>query len=804
MVLRILRHILFTIFLCFIFETASAQNVGKIWGVVKDEKNRLEYVTVNLVTSSDTTKPIYFTTTDSLGTFTLDNIPQGNYQIKISMIGYGAVIKKLQITGTDYTVNFNTIILTHISTIQNTVTIVGQKKLIEKTPEGFIVNAAANITQLGGTATDVFKNIPTVTVDAEGGISLRGKTPLILINGRNSTIKSMDQIAASSIETIEIINNATAKYDANAETGIINIKLKKNTQKGTNGAIALSMGFGAKGRINSAAIINHKIKKWNLGLAYDNRFAGRNRKITGSRTNYNLQSTYLITQNRKDDRLEQLQNLKVNLDYAPNSNNNFSLEVIGNKEGQNNGEDLESAIWTQNNTFNNRNDRYSLEIERNKTTELALGYERKFKDTRKSLSANIASSFSKENQNTDITIQQLDEFKLNMGNPNFGKTHNYENASIITTTIDYSFPITKKSLITTGYKGNFRGISANYETGDYINGNYVTNTLASNIFIFKEQVNAMYIMYNSFIGNEDQAKWKFNLGLRGEQVNNNGKTQQLSSKFNNHYLKLFPTASAVYYKTQNEFWKVSYGKRINRPSLGQLNPFIDITDALNPHSGNPNLKPEIIDALELGYNKEWQMISLSTTIFYRYAIDNIRQINQLQNSGVNLLFPINIGSNTTYGFENIVSAKPNKNYNLNFSFSLYQINLNGSNNGIDLVQQAINYNIKLINSITPWQGGKIQLISNYISPVTTPQGKRITQYNIDLGIQQKLGKGSARLGLAITDFTNSLKSGYHNNTIDFSNERFSKADTRAFVLTYAYTFKSSFKEKLLENKFSAE
>jgi hypothetical protein len=256
------------------------------------------------------------------------------------MVGYLPISKNAVINASNKEFQLKDLNLIEDASELNKVTVTSQKKMIEKTAEGFIINTANNITQIGGTATDILKSTPTVTVDNDGAITLRGKAPLILINGRNSGIANTDQIAASSIESIEIINNASSKYDANAESGIINIKLKKNKQSGTNGAIAIGGGIGAKGRANSSLILNNKVGKWNVGIGYDNRFAGRTRRIESNRTNYNLIDNYFIGQNRKDERVEKLQNLKLNLDYNINQYNTISFEALGNMESQDNNEDL--------------------------------------------------------------------------------------------------------------------------------------------------------------------------------------------------------------------------------------------------------------------------------------------------------------------------------------------------------------------------------------------------------------------------------------------------------------------------------
>lgn len=784
--------------------SSQAQTGTILSGHLTEKKIPLEMATVILYRQTDTSKAIKFTTTDSTGHFLFTNIMPGGYLLKLSLVGYKTIMLPVTLTNAHVPVNLENLILSKDDNYLKSVIVTAQKKLIEKTPQGFIVNAAANITALSGTATDLLKNTPTVSVDAEGAVTLRGKTPLVLINGRNSAITNLDQIAASSIESIEIISNPTARYDANAESGIINIKLKKNKQNGTNGAIALGAGMGARGRISSSAIINHKTKKWNLGLGYDNRFAGRTRTISSNRTNLFLPDEYKLNQHRDDKRLDQLQNLKLNIDFSPNAIHSFSFEAIGNKEGQDNDENLFSTLYKQNQTLNSNTNRHSLEYELSKVAEFALGYNRKFEDDRKLFSVNLTSSLNRDRENTTITSHQLDKDNIIISNPSYQKTHNYENGKISNAMIDYATPVSKKGILETGYKGIFRSITADFLTADLVNNNYITNTAASNIFIFSEQVHAFYFSYGSYTGTADSKKWKYDFGLRAEQVNNNGHTQNNTSKFSNQYLKLFPNASLVYYNTPGSHFKFSYGKRINRPGLGQLNPFIDITDSLNPHSGNPNLKPEIIHAIELGYNKEWNNTSFSSNLFYRYALNTIRPYAQLQPNGASLTFPVNIGTAITYGIETIVTAKPSKVYDVNASASLFKQQLSGQVLSEDFAQNAVGWNAKLINNLAPWQGCKIQITGSYNSALATPQGKRIAQYFADIGMQQKIGKGNTRVGLIVSDVFNTFKNGFTNNTNDFYSQRIGKADTRAFVFTFAYTFKAAFKEKLLENQFSRD
>ncbi|MFH6956875.1 TonB-dependent receptor domain-containing protein [Flavobacterium aquidurense] len=775
---------------------------SSIKGVVSNRKLPVEFVDVILKTTTDSVKVAAYSVTDAAGNFVLDNIISGEYQLQFKLIGFKTYTQKIKLAGSPITIG--TITLQSDTNLLNAVVVNSQKKQIRKTDEGFVFNAVSNISQSGGNATDMLKSIPTVAVDADGGITLRGKSPMILINGKNSAITNMDQIAASSIESIEVISNPTAKYDANAESGIINIKLKKNNQSGINGAVVFGSGFGAKGRLNSSVLLNQKTDKWNFGLGYDNRFAGRTKKIKGERTNNFIDDEHFIYQNRNDERTEGLQNLKLNIDFSPNERNSFSFEALGNIESQDNDETLHTLVNTITNQFFSDNIRHSLELERSKVGELAFTYDRKFADDRKSLNASITSSFNKHRENTDIDTNNFDQYNALIGDSSLQRTHNYEHENISNAIVNYAIPVAEKSIIETGYKGTFRFFNSDFQSADKTNDEYVINPLASNGFEYNEQINAVYGMLNSFTGEKENPKWKYNLGLRAEQVSNNGKTQNNSDNFSNHYLKIFPSGSLQLNLASDEFVKMGYSKRINRPDLDDLNPFVDITDALNPHGGNPYLKPEIIHIAEMSYNKEWPAYSFSANAFYRNATDAIRQYAELQDNGVIFLQPRNIGSTVTYGLETIFSLKPVGFYDANISITAFQQHIDASNLVQNTVNNAFSWYGKIINNFVPWKGGKLQVIGNYNSALATAQGKRIPIYNVDMGFQQKLGKGNARLGLVVTDMFNTLESGYKNNTLLFSNNRTSKSDTRALMLTFAYTFKSDFKEKLLENQFSTE
>jgi len=779
---------------------------GKITGNIVNNNKPVEFATVTISNLVDTNRVLFYETTDSLGRFSFSNLNDEKYLLKIKLVGFSPISKKVTIDALNKQLQFKDLHLIEDASELGKVIVVAQKKMIEKTTEGFIINTANNIAQIGGTATDLLKSTPTVTVDNDGAITLRGKTPLILINGRNSGITNTDQIAASAIESIEIINNASSKYDANAESGIINIKLKKNKQSGTNGAIAIGGGIGAKGRVNSSFILNNKVGKWNLGFGYDNRFAGRTRKIESNRTNYNLIDNYFIGQKRNDERVEKLQNLKLNLDYNLNQYNTISFEAIGNLESQDNNEDLISKLYNKNIGFSSSNDRHSYEYEKVREGEFAINFVKTFKHSEKSLNASLSSSIEKGRQNTDIFTTPLNLDGNQIGAKQTQLTHNYEDGVITSATLDYTIPTSAMGVIETGYKGLFRTIKTDFLTADKLNGiYYITNPDVSNIFNFNEQVQALYFQYhntNNIKGKD--ASWNYASGIRAENVSNNGETVSQSARFSNSYLKLFPTAHIAYNFNQKESIKLSYGKRINRPGLGQLNPFVDITDMLSPHSGNPNLKPEIIDAYELSFNNGTSKFNFTNSLFFRHSVNAIRSFYSQLPNGAILNLPMNIGNADNYGIESMMIGKPFHFYDFNLSATIFKQQINGSNIASDGVNSGTNWSSKVINNFTLNNASKFQIIANYISPKTTPQGESFSLYNIDLGFQKKLGKSNFKLNFIVIDAFNTLKSGYNTHTSTFVVYRSQKSDTRAFMITLAYSFKSALKDKMLENKFNAE
>jgi len=765
---------------------------------IVDKNAPVEFVNVLLYSVSDSVNILKYATTDSAGVFKLSGLAAGKYVLKTQMMGF--VSTKIPVSLLEsQALHLDDISLQTDSKMLAAVEVLSQKELVQKTTQGFIVKAKDNLTQAGGSATDLLKSIPTVVVDAEGAITVRGKGPLILINGRTSGISSTDLIPASSVESVEIINNPSAQYDADSEGGIIHITLKKAAKSGTNVTASVGGGFGAKGRGSAAFSLNRSAGKWNVGLSYDMRISERTRKANTTRTSFDQPLNYLLLQNRNDNRTESTQNVKFNVDYAASAQDLFNFEILSNIEGQDNDEVLGSQFYSQLGAFNSRNIRESIELEKGLAVEFAGTYKHLFADKKEKLIINASTSIGHVNQDTDINTKSLTESGTTYGSTFLQRTYSYAKPQTTNFKVDYAKPISSSTTLETGYKGIYRANNIDFQNQTFIGSSYVKNPAVSNIFDFKEQIHAAYMQIKS----EPSASFKYDIGLRAEKVMNEGTSISNSSiSFQRDYFNLFPTANFAYFVNKSDFLKFSYSRRINRPGLGELNPMIDITDSLNQHGGNPYLKPELVNAFEVGYNKEGEGWSLSSSAFYRLSNNIIRTYIDLKPNGVAITTPQNFGNATTYGVEEILDWFPTKFWSVNTSLSLFDQKIDGNVVSTDVANEVVSWYGKMIHNFTLSKQSKLQIIGAYNAPTAMAQGTRIAVYNVDLGFQTKILKGKGGLGIVISDVFNMQSSGWDLSAANFALNRKMKVDTRAVFVTFAYSFANIFKESLLDNLFS--
>jgi outer membrane receptor protein involved in Fe transport len=549
-------------------------------------------------------------------------------------------------------------------------------------------------------------------------------------------------------------------------------------------------------------MLNHRPGNTNLGFAYDNRIGRRTRTIKADRENFFADQGHYLNQDRFDERKEITHNFKFNADHTTSRKDIISFEAIYGYDNDWNYETLNSRLSDKSGNFNDANTRISDERQLEHNLEGSLNYTRKFSNDKKLLTAGISHSYGNETENTGIESTPLDEFNSPSKDSYFQRTSNAELTNITNLRFDMTFPLSGKSLLDAGYKGIIRAVNADFDYEYELNGIYIPDPLYSNVFDYKEQVHAVYTTYRSSMGVDE--KWKYELGIRLEQMINKGESDKALSSFSNSFFNFFPNLNISRKFQSGSMVKLNIGRRINRPWLGRLNPFIDITDSLNQSGGNPNLKPELVNTAELGWGHDWDKISVNANLFYRKGRNTILPYTTLLPGGITFTQPQNIGSSTSFGIESFITVNTGKFWNSTASISLFNQTVEGDIGGDELYSSLFSWYTKWVNNFNLWKDLRAQILINYEAPTAVPQGKRLAVYNADLGLQKKILKGKGRIGLTVTDVFNTLKYGNEIVTDEFRSYRVSKSDTRAILLTFGMTFGTTFKEKIMENTYSGE
>jgi hypothetical protein len=428
-------------------------------------------------------------------------------------------------------------------------------------------------------------------------------------------------------------------------------------------------------------------------------------------------------------------------------------------------------------------------------------YEHRFRKEGMKLDVMLSNSYDAGLVNTGITTNSLDETGVHFGDPFLQQSHNHEEGHITTLRVDQAIPLGPRTTLEFGYKGLFRSLYSDYQNLYEQGGVFIPDTRASNIFTYSDRIHALYGLVKGYTGEKSSPKIRYEAGLRVEQTSYQGKSSG-AADFKKDYFNAFPNILFAYSTGKDAFVKFNYGRRINRPNLSDLNPFLDITDSLNPHSGNPYLIPEIVNALELGYSKDWSRFQLTANLFYRKGQHTIMNYVFVDSAGHALSKPVNIGTSETYGLETILGGQFGSIWQFNASLSMYQQNLTGNVDGKVISSDAFTWYAKTTQNFSLWKGGRIQLMGNYQAPLAVTQGKRIAVYFMDMGFQQRILNNKGRIGVSITDVFSSKRNGNNLYTADFTSWRRIWVDSRAVVVTFGYTFGTKFKENLMENKYS--
>ena len=735
---------------------AKLKITGKV--IEKTSKQALEYATITLRLPNNP-KAITGGITNNKGEFSVE-AAAGTYDITIEFISF----KSTEIKGKtiDSNTNLGTIGLAEDAAQLNEVVVRAEKTTVEIKLDKKVFNVGSDLMVKGGTVSDVLGNIPSVSVDVEGNVSLRGNENVkILIDGRPSNainiVEALRIIPADAIDKVEVITNPSARYDAEGGGGILNIVLKKGKNLGFNGTFIATGGIPDNNGLSGN--VNYKTKKVSLFTTQGYSFRSNPGNMINETTYFNSNNSIrnYIVEPRENDR------------YGKGYNGNFGVDIALD----------EKTFWT--NTFNYRNnnsDNTDRVFQNYFTSTKQFDYTRNRINKEDSDSENIEyttnfiKNFKKEghkftidgsiSSNDDANTAIVTETGTNTSTTKLDNTINNQKQDRILIQSDYVLPLGKGSQFEAGYRGDFSKLVTDYQ----VKNDGIINPNFTNVLEYKEKVNAIYTQYGF-----KKNKASVLLGLRYEDSNIEI-NQLATSDFNTKkYGNLFPSAFFTYELSDKASTSISYSRRIQRPRGRMLNPFSNLSSNINIFVGNPDLDPSMTDAVDFGYIKRWSKLTLSTSLYYNKTTDVFQMARRESGNFVNgtpiiITSPINIATEFRTGFEFTLNYSPYKWWKLNSNFNFFQSDTKGdfvyTNFNNVVVTQRFNNNAtswfsRLTSKIT--LPSKIDWQTNlmYMGGQTNAQGKVLGNFSANLAFSKDVFKDKGTFSLNVNDVFNGRK-----------------------------------------------
>lgn len=774
------------------FNPNKMPKIGVLQGTVIDSStNRpIQYASVSLV-SLRTNDIVTGGVTNDDGKFDISRIPAGRYNISIEYIGYIRLVKGPVIFNPRENSTFHN--LGNIKLVQSAlafqdVVVQGERPLFVQTIDKKIFNVEQNTLSSGGSALDVLRQVPGVDVDIDGNISLRGSSNVnVLIDGKPSTMTSgdsealLENIPADNIRDIEVVTNPSAKYDPEGMAGIINIILKENRFAGLNGNI--KSGGTSIGSYNGSGQINYRNDKLNVftnvGLRHDVRSVlGANYRET-ELTDY----SFLIDQEIEGERGGNNILLKTGIDYFINKDNSIGLTA-----SYSNGDRIHDRVVYTDETMDSLIQYYRTTDSDNdrENIDFAITYDRKFRDPKQKLSVDIRHSAGEDNR-AEILLTTAQIGYADLVDPAPGKTNTKNLTGTTNAQIDYIHPISDDTKLEAGYKGTLRFIDNDFFTYDFdtIKDEYIIDAARSNHFIFNENTQSGYVQYST-----QKEKIGFQAGLRTEIVNTVSKLKDTDENIEESYNSVYPSAAISFGPPQIFQIQMSYSRRVNRPSYRMLNPAVFQLDQLNMRVGNPFLKPEYIDIMELNFSKFKSGLSLSLGAYYRRITDKINRYKEVGDDGVSVTTYKNYDEQKTYGTEIILSGSIGKKLRVMMNGNIYADEVNASNVFEDYNKTSTGFMGRVTATYNVSPTLEFMLMGFYRSPRDIPIGRIESMSFTSISVKKKILDDRFSVALRLNDIFNTMGFQYETYADNYFQESSRKWDSQMVSINLEYKFGS--------------
>jgi len=772
--------------------TAQAQmNTITIAGSVIDSTSQkpIEFAAVTITLENDSTI-ITGAITDLDGKFTFTVNNSGTYTLHYSFIGYFERLKTFTLQPGAPFYNAGVMMMGQDVNMLEGVNITGEKSYLSGSIDKKVYSIEKDIVASAGSASDALQTIPSVVIDIDGNISLRGNEGVrIFIDGKPSGIVGsnmnaiLEQIPASSIESIEVITNPSARYEAEGNSGIINIVLKKNKKVGLNGNV--TAGISTTPKYEGGASLNFRNNKINFYSNYS--YVNDNRDGSGSvyRKTFEEDTTFYLNSVSNSNSLSQMHMARTGLDYYINSKNTIGISGTFHTNTGERNENVDYTFLNFDSVSTSTSERVTNSMNDGLSYNVGMNYRKTFANAKRVLTADAFYSYGDGNDESayDERFYDLDQIIIgspllqNVARPSINKdmsaqtdyVHPFKNGNQLEGGIKYTKEIKDNTLFSTSY---------NAETGIWSVDDSINNQ-----FIYNEDVAAGYLIWNSSI-----KKFGYQLGLRAEQTFTNSELVTTSETFNNDYFGLFPSVHLNYKITETAELSASYSRRVDRPNAWFLNPFPDYSDPYSFRVGNPALEPEYENAYEIAFVKEFKKHSISASVYYNKTLNEISPYTVVTPEGISYMTFQNYDNEQKYGVELVGKNEFYKWWNVTSSVNFNQTLVDANNLEAGLSNSQFTYNIRVMSFFQVLKQTALQVTFSYNTPWTFAQGESKPVYFMDAGLKSDFLQNKLSVNLSMSDvFNTRIWEGYSEG-INFYSEYNRKRQSQIGTLKLTYKF----------------
>lgn len=749
----------------------------------------LNYATIRLLEPEDSSL-VTGGITDDIGYFNLEAKP-GNYILQMSYITFATKNMNVDLTES---VDLGVITLNSDEQTLGVVEVIGEKSEVEFHLDKKVFTVGKDLTAVGTDAIDILDNVPSVSTDVDGNVSLRGSEGVqILINGKQSALtglgstNALKNIPSNLIEKIEVITNPSSRYDAQGQVGIINIVLKKQQNPGLNGSF--DVNAGTPSRYGAGINLNYRQNKVNLFTNLGFRY----RSGPGEGFNYfeyfNPSNGVFYSENDRDHERSGLGgNGSIGAEYFFTENQTLTGTFRYGLGDDKSDVDLLYSDFDQSYDLMKQVLRTDDEKEDEKDWAYTLAYHNDIdKDLGRKLTADVRFETAQETERSDYSETQV----FGTGTlPITERSVNKEGQDEYLFQIDYVHPFSKSQKFEVGAKSTLRDINTDFTVERNTNGEYQPLPGLDNEFVYDEDIHAVYGMYGNEVG-----KVGYQAGLRAEYTDINTKLLNTNEENPRDYLKLFPSAFVTYDVGNENSVQLSYSRRIRRPGFWHLNPFLTYSDARRQFAGNPNLNPEYTNSFELGYLKNWDKTTLNSSIYYRKSTDVITRITQPLAADTVKVIPVNLNERDAGGFEFILNSDITKWWTVDANFNLFYFKEDGQNVGNNFTAEDVAWFSRLSNRFRFNKDFMGQLRFMYRGPSNTTQGKRDAMYNLDLGLSKEVLNGKGTISFNGRNILNTRRYSSSTTTDAFYNESEYQWGVASFNAGFNYRINQNNKQR---------